>query len=112
MEPKPLPYAFVQRESGASLVAKAADLRRRRGLRAELMQQFKKTAVQLGARRHTCGGSEGDRSKALAVLLMRVLDSRLLRLVRPPSRTANYPSAVRPSVLLRVSPARMGMGMG
>ena len=42
MEPKPLPYAFVQRESGASLVAKAADLRRRRGLRAELMQQFKK----------------------------------------------------------------------
>jgi hypothetical protein len=81
MEPKPLPYAFVQRESGASLVAKAADLRRRRGLRAELMQQFKKTAVQLGARRHTCGGSEGDRSKALAVLLMRVLDSRLLGLV-------------------------------
>ena len=79
----PLPYASVQRESGASLVAKAADLRRRRGLRAELMQQFKKTAVQLGARRHTCGGSEGDRSKALAVLLMRVLDSRLLRLVRP-----------------------------
>ena len=77
----------MQRESGASLVAKAADLRRRRGLRAELMQQFKKTAVQLGARRHTCGGSEGDRSKALAVLLMRVLDSRLLRLVRAWSRT-------------------------